>query len=109
MLSLVHVPPVRCRACSTITAAGGDKLAQRRFEMRLGYGLAAFGDRFTGTPEIGFGFSGEQRDYSLGWRLTRADRHRGSFELSLEAGRREMANDEIAPEHAIGFKLTARY
>ena len=88
---------------------GGDELAQRRFEMRLGYGLAAFGDRFTGTPEIGFGFSDEQRDYSLGWRLTRADRHRGSFELSLEARRRDMANDEVAPEHAIGFKLTARY
>ena len=87
----------------------GGEPAQRRFEMRMGYGLAAFGDRFTGTPEIGFGFAGTQRDYSLGWRLTHAGRYRGSFELSLEARRREIANDDVAPEHGIGFKLTARF
>ena len=87
----------------------GGEPAQRRLEMRLGYGLAAFGDRFTGTPEIGFGFSGTQRDYSLGWRLTRADRYRESFELSLEARRHEIAKDDVAPEHTIGFKLTARF
>ena len=29
----------------------------RRLEFRLGYGFAAFGDRFTSTPELGLGSS----------------------------------------------------
>ena len=53
-----------------------------------------FGDRFTGTPEIGFGLSDSGRDYSLGWRLTREGRDAGSFEFALEATRRESANDD---------------
>ena len=72
------------------------------------YGLPVFGDRFTGTPEIGFGLSDSGRDYSLGLRLTREGRDAGSFEFSLEAERRETANDN-APEHGIGFRLTARW
>lgn len=95
--------------------AAGDRgesdFARRRFEMKLGYGLAAFGGRFTTTPEIGFGFSGGRRDYSLGWRLVR-DRRKGgigSLELSLEARRGESANDNADPEHALGFKVTARW
>ncbi len=90
---------------------GGSEFARRRFEMKLGYGLAAFGGRFTGTPEIGFGFSGERRDYSLGWRLVR-DRRRGgigSLEFSVEARRGESADDNADPEHALGFKITARW
>ena len=50
----------------------GDDLRRRRLEARFGYGFAIFGDRFTGTPEIGLGLSEAGRDYSLGWRLTRA-------------------------------------
>ncbi len=89
-----------------------DALAQRRFEMKLGYGLAAFGDRFTWTPEVGFGFSTGQRDYSLGWRLTRAARLGGALELGLEARRHE--NDNAAPGasavvHEVGLRLTARW
>ena len=79
-----------------------------RLEGRIGYGLAVFGDRFTGTPEIGFWLSDSGRDYSLGWRLTREGRDAGSFEFSLEATRRESANDND-PEHGIGFRLTARW
>ena len=80
----------------------------RRLEGRIGYGLAVFGDRFTGTPEIGFGLSDGGRDYSLGWRLTREGRDAGSFEFALEATRRETANDND-PEHRIGFRLQARW
>ena len=87
----------------------GDTLAQRRFEMKLGYGLAAFGDGFTMIPEVGFGFSATQRDYSLGWRLTREGRYGGSFGLSLEARRQESANDDADPEHGIGLRVTARW
>ncbi len=36
----------------------GDELERRRLELKLGYGFGAFGDRFTSTPEAGFGMSG---------------------------------------------------
>ena len=51
------------------------------------------------------------RDYSLGWRLVRGGHSLGggSFELSVEALRRESANDEIAPEHQVGFWVNARF
>ena len=89
-------------------AANGNGGGNRRLEGRIGYGLPVFGDRFTGTPEIGFGLSDDGRDYSLGWRLTREGRDAGSFEVALEATRRESANDN-APEHGIGFRFTARW
>ena len=91
----------------------GDDLGQRRLDLRAGYGLAMFGGGFTGTPEIGFGLSesasGSARDYSLGWRLTRAGSGAGSLEFLLEARRRESANDDVLPEHGIGFRATARW
>ena len=89
-------------------AANGNGGGNRRLEGRIGYGLPVFGDRFTGTPEIGFGLSDGGRDYSLGWRLTREGRDAGSFEVALEATRRESANDNT-PEHGIGLQLTARW
>ena len=47
----------------------GDLLESRSLEVRFGYGLATFGDRFTSTPEIGFGMSNGRREYNLGWRV----------------------------------------
>ena len=87
----------------------GDDFGQRRLDLRAGYGLAMFGGGFTGTPEIGLGLSEAGRDYSLGWRLTRAGSGAGSLEFSLEARRRESANDDVPPEHGIGFRLTAGF
>ena len=80
----------------------------QRLEGRVGYGLGLYGDRFTGTPEIGYARSDSGRDLSLGWRLTRAARDAGSFEASLEVTRRETANDND-PERGIGFRLAARW
>ena len=52
-------------------AAGGDGrfAAAQRIEGRIGYGIARFGDRFTGVPQLRFGFSEYGREYRLGWRL----------------------------------------
>ena len=89
----------------------GDELERRRLEVKLGYGFGAFGDRFTATPEVGFGMSAGHRDYSLAWRFVR-DRRRGdigSLEFSLEATRRESANDDAEPEHGVGLRMTARW
>ena len=84
----------------------------RRLELKLGYGLPAFGGRFTWTPEMSFGLSETERDVSLGWQLIQ-DRSRTqngrSFELTFEARRRESVNDDTAPEHEVGLKLRMRF
>ena len=85
---------------------GSSDLKSRRLEIGLGYGFSAFGGRFTSTPEIAIGLSDTGRDYRLGWRLAADARAGGSLELSLEATRRESANDNADPEHGIGLRLT---
>ena len=90
-------------------AANDNGDGQRRLEARFGYGVGVFGNRFAMTPEMGLGLSEVGRDYSLGWRLTRSGSGPGSLELSLEVLRRESANDNVAPEHRIGFGLDVRF
>ena len=90
-------------------AANDNGDGRRRLEARFGYGFSAFGGGFTMSPEIGLGLSEAGRDYSLGWRLRRDGSGPGSLELSLEARRRESANEDTPPEHGIGFRLTARF
>ena len=89
----------------------GDELKSRRLEARFGYGFAAFGDRFTWTPEAGLGLSDTGRDLSLGWRLVRRSSPGdiGSLELSFEATRRESANDDTPPDHSVGLKMNVRW
>ena len=90
----------------------GDDLKSRRLELKFGYGFAAFGDRFTWTPEAGVGLSETGRDYSLGWRLLRGGAGApdgGAFELSFGARRHENDNDDTRPEHEVGLRLTARW
>ena len=87
----------------------GDELQRRRLEAGFAYGFAAFGDRFISTSEIGVGLSDAGRDYRLGWRLTRVTREGGSLEISVEARRREIADESTSPEHDVRFGLTARY
>ena len=85
------------------------ELARRRFETRFKYGMPAFGNRFTGAPEVAFGLSDERRDYLLGWRLTHGGWQGSPFDLSLEARREERANDDGSPVHEIGIAVTARW
>ena len=91
-------------------AAAGpvDPLGRHRLEARVGYGLSAFGGRFTGTPELGFGLSESGRDYRLGWRLTPEGGVAGSFEFSLAATRHEAANGD-EPEHGAELRATMRW
>ena len=83
-----------------------------RLEAELGYGFALFDGGFTGTPHLGFGLSDGGREYRIGWRHGLAESGTASYEFGLEATRTEPANDPgpgAAPEHAVGFKLTARW
>ena len=81
----------------------GDELANRRFEMKLGYGFAVFGDRYTSTPQAGLGWSQSVREAVLGWRLAEERRAGLVFGLDVEGARREPAHGE--PEHRLGVGL----
>ena len=90
-------------------APDGEFEAEQRLEGELGYGLGLFGDRFTGTPNLGFGFSDAARDYRIGWRLTSAVRGDPGFEVSLDATRREAANDDEPAEHGVMLRGAIRW
>ncbi len=90
--------------------AANDNAAGGRLEGEIGYGLAAFGGGFTGTPYTGFGFSADgARDYKAGWRLTSARAGDLDFEVGLEVTRREAANGDDAPEHGAMLRATIRW
>ena len=86
-----------------LPAAEGGALERRRLEATLGYGLALFGGRYTGTPELGLGLSDASREYRLGWRLAEARRTGLVFGLDVEGARRERAAGEA--EHRLGLGL----
>ena len=65
-------------------AANDNGFESRRLEVKLGYGLPAFGERFTMTPELGVGLSPESRDYRLG----RARSWRTRTRTTASGGRR---------------------
>ena len=86
-------------------------------ELRLGWRLA---ERVSSGLAFELGVEGRRReavdgatgaDHDLtvgaGWRLTA--RGTDSFELRLEAGRHDAANDDAEPEHSIGARLDARW
>ena len=91
-------------------APGGEFDAARGLQAEAGYGLALLGDRFTGTPNVGFGMAdGGVRDYRIGWRLTSAVEGNPSFAVSLDAIRREAANDNGEAEHGVMLRSLLRW
>ncbi len=90
-------------------APGGEFAAARGLQGELGYGLSVFGDRFTGTPNVGFGLSDSARDYRIGWRLTSAIEGDPGFEVNLDATRKEAANGNEPPEHGLMLRGAIRW
>ena len=91
-------------------AGGGGRFeASSRLEGELGYGMALFGGGFTGTPNLGLGLSEGAREYRLGWRLTSALSGDPGFEVSLDATRRESANEDRAPAHGVMLGAAIRW
>ncbi len=89
---------------------GGGFEAARGLQGEMGYGLPLGGDRFTGTPNLGFGMSdGGARDYRIGWRLTSAVPGDPGFEVSLDATRNEPANDNGPVEHGAMLRALIRW
>lgn len=96
------------RTLAGLGAHEGDELSHRRLELRIGYGLPAYDERFTATPELGVGLAGETRDVSVGVRLGLARNDPASLDVGVEATRRE-ASDGKAPEHGVALRLNARF
>ena len=95
-----------------LAPSGGAFEPERRLEGELGYGVGLFGDRFTGTPNVGFGLSDTTRAYRIGWRLTSAVRGDPGFEVNLDATRREAANDNgpgSGAEHGVMLRGAIRW
>ena len=90
-------------------APGHQFEAGQRLAGELGYGLGLFGDRLTGTPNVGFGFWDNARDYRIGWRLTSAVRGDPGFEVNLDATRREAVNDSEPAEHGVMLRGSIRW
>ena len=89
-------------------APGGEFEAARGLDAEVGYGMALFGDRFTGTPNLGAALSDGARAYRLSWRLTSAVPGDPGFEIGLDATRTESANDN-APEHGVMLRGLVRW
>ena len=81
--------------------------ATSRWAMEAAYGFPVFGDRFTGSPHVGFGLSTGARDYSLGWRLTPEAATAPDLSFGVKATRRE--SDTAEAEHTVGFEVRARW
>ena len=65
-------------------------------------------DALTGEDKRAYGLSdGGTRDYRLGWRLTPAASGDTGFEVSLDATRREAANDDA--DHGVMLRSRLRW
>ena len=117
-LSLTLAPTVGNAASGTGTlwsaadarglAPGGTFEAGQRLDAEVGYGLALFGGRFTGTPHAGLSLTQGAREYRVGWRLSSALEGGPGFEVGLDATRKESANDN-APEHGVMLRGSVRW
>ncbi len=82
--------------------------ASRSLRAEAGWGLPAFGGRFTGTPNAGVGLDGDgAREARVGWRLTPAAKEAPDLDVSLDAARRETG--EGAPAGILMLKGTLRW
>ena len=87
--------------------AQGGVASGSRLQAELGYGLPV-GGRLVGTPRFGIGTSEHGRDYRLGYGMTVAERGAMSFELGVDAHRRE-SPAQVGAGHGVGGRLTARW
>ena len=79
-----------------------------RWTMEAGYGMPAFGGRFTGTPHVGYGASAFGREVSVGWRLA-PELMPGAPELSLGVLATRSEREQAQADHGIGIEIRARW
>ena len=88
-----------------LEAANDEGPDRRTLEARIGYGIALFGDGWTGVPELGLGLTETSRETVLAWRLLEARDAGLVFGLDVEGVRRESVVEEREAEHRIGLGL----
>ena len=88
---------------SDLAANDDGGLDARRFEAKLGFGLDAFGYRFTITAEVAFGLSNDSRAYGLGWRPNPPGGTRPSSSGSTQPG------DDAESVHGLQLRLNVRW
>ncbi len=77
-----------------------------RWSMDAAYGLSAWEGRFTGSPHIGLGLSGDSRDIQLGWRMTPLATNQ-NLSLGIQATR--LTQEQTAPKHWFGVEARVRW
>ena len=83
----------------------GEGLEDQRVETVFSYGFATFDDGYTLTPTVGYAESTAQKDYRVGWNLTRAVTDSWTFELGYEAVWQNNDIDGGEPESTVGLQF----
>jgi len=91
---------------SPFTPSGGGS-QESRWSAEAAWGFPALGGRFTGSPHAGLGFSGDSRDFTVGWRLTPDSPDVPNLSLGVQATRHENGTD--TPQHSTGFEMSIRW
>ena len=73
-----------------------------QWQATLGYGVGAFGDRFTAVPQLDAAWSADAWDLGLGWRLVAE-----AFDLRLKVGHHSPREDDS--ENQIRIQLQGRW
>ena len=94
---------LRPETARALAAANDDGADRRRLEARVGYGIALFGGRWTGVPELGLGLAETGREYIHAWRLLEARDVGLAFGLDVEGVRNEKPDGDAAAEHRLGL------
>ena len=81
----------------------GSELERRTLEAKAGYGIALFDDRWTGTPELGLGFTDTGREVVLSWRMAEQTLSGLAFGLNVEGARQESMLAEGGAGHRLGL------
>ena len=95
--------PQTAQALEAADDNDGNELKRRTLEAKIGYGLALFDNRWTGTPELRLGLTGTSRETVLGWRLAEETRAGLAFGLDVEGARRESAEGAAGQRLGLGF------
>ena len=100
---------LRPEVAQGLNSTNQGELDRHLFEVKLRYGMHVFGGGFTGTPEVGLGFSGTERRIRLGWLLEGPTVRNLGFNMKFEGSRQEVTNEERKPEYGIGLQILARW
>lgn len=83
-------------------------IVSSRVDAERGYGTAVIGDRFPGTPNVGFALPNTGATTRIGWWLTSAAADDPGFSLGLDLTRREATGGETA-KHGVMLRSAVRW